>query len=135
MDDRKKFALLKLLNEVAAETGVQYIFSVIQSEMPLQENGQDFVDTGMMDGGDISKVVTELPENARTFNVIPGASKCYSTGHSQKPWRYGRRGRPNCQRGPIGLRRPVVGGSGSGDTESITMTSAIYTQYDLDIIS
>ena len=39
MDDRKKFALLSLLKEFAAETGVQYIFSVIQAEMPMLEDG------------------------------------------------------------------------------------------------
>jgi uncharacterized protein YydD (DUF2326 family) len=39
MDDRKKVELLQLLKEFADETGVQCIFSVIESEMPLNPDG------------------------------------------------------------------------------------------------
>src|ERR1035437_2386745 len=40
MDARKKIELLKLLKEFAEETGVQCIFSVIQSEMPVSQDGK-----------------------------------------------------------------------------------------------
>jgi uncharacterized protein YydD (DUF2326 family) len=39
MDDRKKIELLQLLKEFSEKTGVQCICSVIQSEMPLNEEG------------------------------------------------------------------------------------------------
>lgn len=40
MDDRKKIEMLQLLREFAAETGVQCIFSVIESEMPIGQDGK-----------------------------------------------------------------------------------------------
>jgi uncharacterized protein YydD (DUF2326 family) len=40
MDDRKKIEMLQLLKEFAVETGVQCIFSVIESEMPIGQDGK-----------------------------------------------------------------------------------------------
>jgi uncharacterized protein YydD (DUF2326 family) len=63
MDDRKKIALLKLLKEFAAETGVQCIFSVIQSEMPLQENGERLE----FDENEIVRELSDAGDKGRLF--------------------------------------------------------------------
>ena len=65
MDDRKKFALLKLLKEFAAETGVQYIFSVIQSEMPMQEDGHRLEFTG----NEIIRELSDVGTKGRLFQM------------------------------------------------------------------
>ena len=63
----KKFALLKLLREFAAETGVQYIFSVIQSEMPIQEDGHrlEFA------GNEIIRELSDIGTKGRLFQTPP----------------------------------------------------------------
>ena len=67
MDDRKKFALLKLLKEFATETGVQYIFSVIESEMPIQENGLRLEFTG----DEIVRELSDVGTKGRLFQMSP----------------------------------------------------------------
>jgi uncharacterized protein YydD (DUF2326 family) len=67
MDDRKKFALLNLLKEFAAETSVQYIFSVIQSEMPIQENGHRLEFTGH----EVVRELSDVGTKGRLFQMSP----------------------------------------------------------------
>lgn len=40
MDDRKKIELMELLKDFSQETGVQCICSVIESEMPVSQDGK-----------------------------------------------------------------------------------------------
>jgi uncharacterized protein YydD (DUF2326 family) len=67
MDDRKKVALLKLLKEFADETGVQSIFSVIQAEMPVEEEGHrlEFAQ------GQIIRELSDVGNNGRLFRMNP----------------------------------------------------------------
>ena len=67
MDDRKKVALLKLLMEFTAETGVQSIFSVIQAEMPVDEQGHrmEFAEA------QIIRELSDVGNNGRLFRMAP----------------------------------------------------------------
>jgi uncharacterized protein YydD (DUF2326 family) len=67
MDDRKKVALLKLLKEFADETGVQSIFSVIQAEMPVDQEGHrlEFA------ADQIVRELSDVGNNGRLFRMDP----------------------------------------------------------------
>jgi uncharacterized protein YydD (DUF2326 family) len=67
MDDRKKIALLTLLSEFSAETGVQSIFSVIQAEMPEDADGKrvEFSE------GQIIRELSDVGVNGRLFRMSP----------------------------------------------------------------
>ena len=67
MDDRKKVALLRLLMEFTAETGVQSIFSVIQAEMPVDEQGHrmEFAEA------QIIRELSDVGNNGRLFRMAP----------------------------------------------------------------
>jgi len=41
-DDRKKIALLKLVERLCAESGIQYIMSAIQHELPRNQDDSVF---------------------------------------------------------------------------------------------
>jgi uncharacterized protein YydD (DUF2326 family) len=67
MDDRKKFELLALLKEFVAETGVQYIFSVIQSEMPHDQDGKRLE----FEPREIVRELSDVGVKGRLFQMSP----------------------------------------------------------------
>lgn len=67
MDDRKKFELLALLKEFVAETGVQYIFSVIQSEMPHDQDAKRLE----FEPREIVRELSDVGVKGRLFQMAP----------------------------------------------------------------
>lgn len=65
MDDRKKVEMLHLLHEFSAETGVQCIFSVIESEMPVGPDGKRME----LAADEIVRELSDVGANGRLFRM------------------------------------------------------------------